>query len=141
MHNKAPQNTPVFYTRYGSEVEIFASYKNIAALGIFLVQARVITTGRRVPLNWENVGQLVAQNDPFANGWIPLTSLVPAGGGVETLLQAACDAPDGIPGNAQALLRLYWPTIFGNLEFGDIQAQTTGIGTVMSSVRERFAAG
>lgn len=132
------QNTPVFLTRYGSEVAIVGSNKDYAAMGIFLVQAEVIVTGRKAPPNHEVQGQLVGQNDPFSLGFIPLTALVSPTGNAKELLNTACAAPDVIPNNHQALLRLYWPTIFGSMTPDDISQAGNAPGTVLSSVRARF---
>lgn len=127
-------------TRYGSQVEIVAAYKDAAAIGVFLVQARVITQGPQAPVASEVVGQVVQQNDPFSKGWIPSSHLV-ADGGPQELLNAACDAEIGTPSNAAALLRLYWPTIFGFITPEDIIQGRFGATTMLDSVRNRLGTG
>lgn len=118
------------FTRYGSQVNIVASYKKQADIGVFLVQAQVVTQGKHVPHTEEQPGQLVAQNDPYQRGWIPSTQLI-AEGGPEELLQTCMTAPDGTPNNASSLLKLFWSGIFGMLNFDDVLAKAT----IMSTIR------
>lgn len=122
----------MIYTKYGSRVEIDQSYKENRDLGLFLVRARVIATGPSSNPALEKVGQAVLETDTFHQGWTSNNDLV-ADGGPQEIVQACMGAPDGVPANVEQLMKTYWPTIFGRLEFVGGVA-TSSIGSRIASL-------
>lgn len=130
------------FTRYGSQVQIVTSCKTYANSGALLVQAEVIQVGKAAPLNQEIAGQNVGATDPFARGWIPVSHLV-SDVGPEELIDLAINAQEGTPANLTALLRLYWPQLFGFLTTQDVVSKTGIMATVQRTFRPEgmFGAG
>lgn len=123
------------FTRYGSQVRITRSYKNFADVGIMLVQAEVIQTGPNAPANLEETGQLVNQHDSFSRGWVPATHLL-SDASQQELVDACLQAPGATPPNVGALLRLYWPQVFGPIQTSDVTQTKTVIAGVSGFARK-----